>query len=60
VKIEKAIRRVSTDGTSVVNAAVAATIGEPGGASATSVQHVEVVQHGGRTEGRHHPTDKES
>jgi len=50
VKIEKVIRRVSADGTSVLNAAVAANIGEPGGsaeAGATSVQHAEIAQ--GRT-----------
>ena len=60
MKIEKVIRRVSADGSSVVNAAVAASIGEPGSTSVTSAQHVDVVQHGGRTQVREHPTEKES
>jgi hypothetical protein len=60
MKIERVIRRVSADGSSVVNAAVTASIGEPGSTSVTSAQHVDVVQHGGRTQIREHPTDKES
>jgi hypothetical protein len=61
VKIEKVVRRVSTDGTSVLNAAVAANIGEPGGsveASTTSVQHVQIVQRrSGATRPRSRPND---
>lgn len=56
MKIEKVIRRVSDDGKSVLNAAVAANIGEPGQtavATATSAQHTEIRQ-------RHRPTEKES
>jgi hypothetical protein len=60
VKIQKVIRRVSEDGRSVLNAAVAANIGETGDAGAVSVQHVEVVQRNGRTEAHTRPTDKES
>ena len=60
MKIEKVIRRVSSDGTSVLNAAVAANIGETGGASATSAQHVEIVQRNGRTKARPRPREKES
>jgi len=63
VKIEKVIRRVSADGTSVLNAAVAANIGEPGGsvvASATSVQHAEIVQRNGTAAARQRPSEKES
>jgi len=56
VKIQKVIRRVSEDGRSVLNAAVAANIGETGEAGATSVQHVEVVQRNGPTEARSRPT----
>ena len=60
MKIRKAIRRVSEDGRSVLNAAVTANIGETGEAGATSVQHVAVVQRSGHAEPRTRPTDKES
>jgi hypothetical protein len=63
VKIRKAIRRVSEDGRSVLNAVVAANIGETGEngeAVATSVQHAAVVQRSGHIEARTRPTDKES
>jgi len=60
VKIERVIRRVSEDGRSVLNAAVAANIGETGEAGATSVQHVEIVQHIRPHRGAKAPTDKES
>jgi len=63
VKIEKVIRRVSADGRSVLNAAVAANIGEPDGSSeagATSVQHVEIVQRRSSADNAHpRPNDKE-
>jgi hypothetical protein len=63
VKIEKVIRRVSADGRSVMNAAVAANIGEPGEsavASATSVQHAEIVQGRTTTAGPRRRSQKES
>jgi hypothetical protein len=63
VKIEKVIRRVSADGTSVLNAAVAVNIGEPGGsteAGATSVQDAEIVQRSTRNAARPRPSHKES
>ena len=60
MKIRKAIRRVSDDGRSVLNAVVAANIGETGEAGATSVQHAAVVQRSGAIEAHPRPTDKES
>lgn len=63
MKIEKVIRRVSADGTSVLNAAVAANIGEPGGSAeaiATSVQHTEIVQRRPTTAAPQRRADKES
>ena len=60
MKVEKVIRRASADGTSVLNAAVAANIGEPGGsaeAGATSVQHVEIVQRRSHATARRRPTE---
>lgn len=60
MKIEKVIRGVSSDGTSVLNAAVAANIGETGKATAIGAQHVEIVQRSGRSQARQHPTEKES
>jgi len=63
VKIEKVIRRVSADGTSVLNAAVAANIGEPGdstAAVATTTQHAEVVQRSSTNPAHQRPSEKES
>ena len=64
MKIEKVIRRVRADGTSMLNAAVAANIGEPDGsaqASATSVQNVQIVQRRSSADNAHpRPIHKES
>ncbi len=59
MKIRKVIRRVNADGTPVMNAVLAATIGESAGVSATSVQHAEIVQRSHDVPKSNHPTDKE-
>jgi hypothetical protein len=59
VKIRRVIRRTNADGTSAMNAVVAATIGESGGVSATSVQHAEIVQRSRKRPESDDPTDKE-
>lgn len=56
MKITKVVRRSA--GGRVVNAVVAANVGEAGEeASASSRQHVEIVQRNGRTEVRERITD---
>jgi hypothetical protein len=55
--LQKVIRRVSENGRSVLNAAVAANIGETGEAGASSTQRVEIVQRNGRAARRLVPTD---
>jgi hypothetical protein len=55
--LQKVIRRVSEDGRSVLNAAVAANIGETGEVAASSAQRVDIVQRKGRATRRLVPTD---
>jgi len=60
VKVRKVVRRVHGGHVvSALNVVVASNVGEPGGTvSASSRQHVEIIQQNGHTQVRdHRPTD---
>jgi len=60
MKISKVVRRKGGGAVSALNAVITANVGETDQeTSATSRQHVEIIQRNGQAEVREHPTDDE-